>query len=137
MALEPLNANQARLQDDLRGLIRGDARCDDVILQLYSFDGGPFEERPVAVAWPRSAQDVAAIARYAAEKGLTLHFRGSGTSGGAAAIGSGVILDFSRYMRRSLMAGDDFIRVQPGAVRERINNQLRATKRRFFAPSLA
>ncbi len=135
MALEPLNANQARLQDDLRGLIRGDARCDDVILQLYSFDGGPFEERPVAVAWPRSAQDVAAIARYAAEKGLTLHFRGSGTSGGAAAIGSGVILDFSRYMRRSLMAGDDFIRVQPGAVRERINNQLRATKRRFFAPS--
>ena len=130
-----LTSAQARLQEDLRGLVKGDAQCDDVVLQLYSFDGGPLEERPAAVVWPRSAQDVAAVMTYAREKGLSVHPRGAGTSGGAAAIGSGIILDFTRHMRRVLQAGDYFARVQPGAVRERVNDQLRSTKKRFFAPS--
>ena len=54
MMQEPLTASQARLQEDLRGLIYGDARCDDVIRQLYSSDGSPFEERPRAVVWPKT-----------------------------------------------------------------------------------
>ncbi len=132
---EQLTASQARLQDDLRGIVRGDARCDDLVLQLYSSDGSPFEERPLGVVWPRSVQDVASVAQYAAEKKISIHPRGSGTSAVAGAIGSGLILDFSRYMRRVLQAGDDFVRVQPGAVRERVNDLLRTTKGRFFAPS--
>lgn len=132
---EPLNASQARLQDDLLGLVKGDVRCDDVARQLYSSDGSPFEETPRAVVWPRTAQDVVAVVQYAQEKGLSIHSRGSGTSGSAGAIGSGIVLDFSRHMRRVLQAGDDFVRVQPGAVRERVNDQLRRTRRTFFAPS--
>lgn len=132
---EPLSASQARLQDDLLGLVQGDVRCDDVARQLYSSDGSPFEERPRAVVWPRSARDVAAVARYAREAELSIHARGAGTSAAAGSIGSGIILDFSRYMRRVLQAGSDFIRVQPGAVRERVNNQLRASRNAFFAPS--
>jgi len=132
---EQLTASQARLQDDLRGLIRGDARCDDLVLQLYSSDGSPFEERPLGVVWPRSTQDVATVVQYASEKKISVHPRGSGASAVAGAIGSGLILDFSRYMRRVLQAGDDFVRVQPGAVRERVNELFRTTKGRFFAPS--
>ena len=135
MIQEPLTASQARLQEDLRGLLYGDARCDDVIRQLYSSDGSPFEERPRAVVWPKTAQDVSAVAQYAAEKGLSVHSRGSGTSGSAASIGSGIILDFSRHMKRTLQAGDDYVRVQPGAVRERVNDLLRRSHGAFFAPS--
>ena len=132
---EPLSASQARLHDDLLGLVKGDVRCDDVARQLYSSDGSPFEEIPRAVVWPRSAQDVAAVVQYAREKGLSVHPRGAGTSAAAGSIGSGIILDFSRYMRRVLQAGDGYIRVQPGAVRERVNYQLRNSRHVFFAPS--
>lgn len=132
---DSLAASQARLQEDLRGLVRGDVRCDEIVLQLFSSDGGPFQERPTCVVWPRSTADVAAVVQYAAEKKISVHPRGSGSSGGGGAIGSGIVLDFSRYMRRLLSADDESIRVQPGAVRERVNNSLRTTKRRFFAPS--
>ncbi|MBQ9127803.1 MAG: FAD-binding oxidoreductase, partial [Thermoguttaceae bacterium] len=132
---ESLAASQARLQEDLRGLVRGDVRCDEIVLQLFSSDGGPFQERPTCVVWPRSTADVAAVVQYAAEKKISVHPRGSGSSGGCGAIGSGIILDFSRYMRRLLRAGDDDVVVQPGAIRERVNDGLRSSKRRFFAPS--
>ena len=129
---EPLSAQQSRLQDDLRGLIRGDARCDDLTMRLFSSDGSPWQERPTGVVWPRSTQDVAAVVQYAEEKGLSVHFRGSGTGGTAGAIGSGLVVEFSRYMRRVLETGSDYVRVQPGAIRERVNGQLRATTGRFF-----
>ncbi|MBQ2790379.1 MAG: FAD-binding oxidoreductase [Thermoguttaceae bacterium] len=132
---ESLAASQARLQEDLRGLVRGDVRCDEIVLQLFSSDGGPFQERPTCVVWPRSTADVAAVVQYAAEKKISVHPRGSGSSGSCGAIGSGIILDFSRYMRRLLRAGDDDVVVQPGAIRERVNDGLRSSKRRFFAPS--
>ena len=32
---------QARLQDDLRGLVTGQVRCDEIIAQLYATDAGP------------------------------------------------------------------------------------------------
>jgi FAD/FMN-containing dehydrogenase/Fe-S oxidoreductase len=132
---EPLWAQQARLQEDLRGLVRGEARCDELTLQLFSSDGSPYQERPIGVVWPRTAKDVAASVQYAAEKGYSIHPRGSGTSGVGASIGSGLILDFSRYMRRVLETGDDYARVQPGGIRERVNGMLRQSVGRFFAPS--
>ncbi|MDO5308306.1 MAG: FAD-binding and (Fe-S)-binding domain-containing protein [Planctomycetia bacterium] len=132
---ESLSASRARLQEDLRGLIRGDVRCDDVVLQLYSSDGSPFEERPEGIVWPRSTQDVIAIMQYASEKRMSVSLRGSGTSGGCGSIGSGLVLDFSRYMRRVLYVGDDYARVQPGAIRERVNDQLRSTRGRIFGPN--
>ncbi len=132
---ESLSSQQARLQEDLRGVVGGDARCDDLTLQLFSSDGSPYQERPLAVVWPRGVQDVVAVAQYASEKGLSVHMRGSGTSGSGGAIGSGIVLDFSRYMRRVLEIGDDFVRVQPGAVRERVNRMMRLAEGRFFAPS--
>ncbi|MGI6402324.1 MAG: FAD-binding and (Fe-S)-binding domain-containing protein [Thermoguttaceae bacterium] len=132
---EPLSASQARLQDDLLGLIKGDVRCDDVIRQVYCSDGSLFEELPRAVVWPKSAQDVVAVVKFAREKNLSIHPRGAGTSAAASSIGSGIILDFSRYMRRMLHVGDGFIRVQPGAIRERVNDQLRVSNNAFFAPS--
>ncbi len=133
--LEPLTSSQSRLQDDLRGVVKGDVRCDELTRQLYSSDGSPYQERPLGVVWPRSESDVAYTIQYAAEKGLSVHPRGSGTSAVGGAIGSGIILDFSRYMRRVLEIGDDYVRVEPGAVRERLNKILRSDKKRFFAPS--
>lgn len=135
MNTESTSTTQSRLQEELRGIIRGDARCDDLTLQLFSSDGSPYCERPLGVVWPRGEQDVAAVVQYASEIGASIHVRGSGTSGSAAAIGSGIVLDFSRYMRRTVASGDDFVRVQPGVIRERVNEILRRDHGSFFGPS--
>lgn len=133
--MPPLSTQQARLQDDLRGLIEGDVRCDDVILQLYATDASLFESRPLGVVWPRSTRDVVATVKYCAERSLPIHSRGSGTSSTGGAIGSGIVLDFTRSMRRILSVDGDTVTVQPGAVRDRFNDILKRTSDRFFAPS--
>ena len=126
---------QARLQDDLRGLVAGQVRCDEIVAQLYATDAGPLEYRPAGVVWPRTAADVSAVVRYCAEEGIPVHPRGSGTTTAGGALGPGVVLDFTRHMKRLLHVEGDTILVQPGAIRERLNDILKRSVGRFFAPS--
>ncbi|MDO5553326.1 MAG: FAD-binding protein [Planctomycetia bacterium] len=130
-----LTTTSARLQDDLRGLIEGDAACDEVTLQLYSMDAGMFQVKPLGVVWPRTTADVQATVRYAADSGIPVHARGSGTSTTGGALGPGLVIDFTRFMHRLVSSEGNEITVQPGAVRERLNVLLRTTKQHFFAPS--
>jgi len=129
-----LSPTQARLQDDLRGLIEGEVRCDETTLHLYATDASLFAVRPAGVIWPKSTKDVVACVHYAAEKKLSIHPRGAGTGRAGGALGPGLVLDFTRYMRRLIRAHDDFIVVQPGAIRSRINAMLRRTGGRMIGP---
>ncbi len=129
-----LSSAQARLQDDLRGLVSGDVRCDRVTLSLYSTDASLFELRPVGVVWPRTTEDVVACVQYAAEKRIPIHARGAGTGTAGGAIGRGIILDFTRYMRRLIRFGDDSLTVQPGANRLRVNAILAQKQDRLYGP---
>ena len=113
-----------RIQDDLRGLVRGDVRCDDLFLQLYASDASIYQIKPLAVVRPRSTADVSACLRYAAEQNLPVHARGAGTGLAGESLGGGLVLDFSRYMRRVLRTGPDHVRVQPGVVLGRLNEHL-------------
>lgn len=75
---------------------------DDATRRLseYSYDASNYRVRPLAVAFPRTADDVARIARECHARGIPLIARGGGTSMAGNAIGSGVILDFSRHLNR-------------------------------------
>ena len=70
---------KSRIQEDLRGLIDGEVRCDDVFVQLYSSDASIFQIEPLGVVMPRSTEDVAEVVRYAAENNIPLHARGAGS----------------------------------------------------------
>ena len=87
-------------------------------LAEYSYDASNYRVEPVAVAFPRNAQDVSHIARLCAEFGVPLIARGGGTSMAGNAIGSGVVLDFSRHMDRivSVDAASRTAVVEPGVV---------------------
>lgn len=130
-----LTTMQARLRDDLRGVVSGEVYCDEATLQLYSTDGSMFQCRPLVVVYPRSAEDVAAVMKYAAEMNLTVHSRGSGTGTVGGALGKGIILDFSRFMRHVIQVDDETVTAGPGVIRERLNDIIRKTKNKFFAPS--
>lgn len=129
-----LSPQQSRLQDDLRGLIEGEVRCDVVTQQLYATDASPFEIRPQGVVWPRTRDDVVQCVRYAGENNISIHARGSGTGRNGGALGSGLILDFSRYMRRVIHSEEDWVRVQPGLALSRLNHHLGRLHHRRFGP---
>src|ERR1700722_6911382 len=100
---------------------------------MNASDASIFQVTPLAVAKPCDRDDVVALARYASETGLPLVPRGAGTGVAGAAIGDGVIVDFSQRMRSVESIGESTVRVQPGIVRDQLNRLLRPYGR-YFPP---
>lgn len=126
-----MDPERERIKDDLRGLVKGDVRCDDVFLQLYSSDASLYEIRPLAVIRPRTLADVVAVVEYAAENHLPVFPRGAGSGLAGESLGAGLVLDFSRYMRRLLEDNGESVRIQPGIVHAHLNDLLRPSGRQF------
>src|SRR5438093_8354573 len=103
-----------RLRDDLTGVVRGELLFDDISRILYGSDAGLFRARPLGVVCPRDEADVQAVVRYAAEHQVPLTPRGAGTGAAGGALGTGLVLDFSRHFREVVEIGGDTVRVQPG-----------------------
>jgi len=131
-----MDQQRERIQEDLRGLISGEVRCDDVFLQLYASDASVYQIAPKGVVRPRTAADVAAALQYAREHQLPIHARGAGTGLAGESLGAGLILDFSSHFRRILRTDPASVRLQPGVVHERLNHHLRQ-QGRIFGPDPA
>ncbi|MBN1393747.1 MAG: FAD-binding protein [Pirellulales bacterium] len=134
--MSQLDQQRMRIQDDLRGLIAGEVRCDDVFSQLYAGDAGIYEIKPLGVVRPRSTADLSACVKYAAEKRIPLHARGAGSGVAGQSLGPGLVVDFSTHLRRIIRIDDDRVLLQPGVVHERLNAQLRR-RGRVFGPDSA
>jgi FAD/FMN-containing dehydrogenase/Fe-S oxidoreductase len=127
-----MDQQRERIQEDLRGLVSGEVRCDDLTLAAYASDASIYEIMPLGVVCPRSLAEVVATVRYAAENKLPLHARGAGSSLSGGSIGPGLVLDFSRHMRRIVATDDEgAVRVQPGVVLASLNAELARSGRQF------
>ncbi len=88
---------------DLERLLGADAvlsKPEDII--PYGFDGtAALKQRPLAVVFPRTTEQVAAIVRLAADKKAALVSRGSGTglSGGSVPVGGGIVVCLGKMDR--------------------------------------
>jgi FAD/FMN-containing dehydrogenase/Fe-S oxidoreductase len=131
-----MDQENQRIEEDLRGLLRGEVRCDDLTTQLYSTDGSVYEVRPLGVVRPRSLKDVVATVQYAAENSIPIFPRGAGTGLAGESLGRGIVVDFSRFFRRILWVEDRRARVQAGVVLASLNRFL-ATKGLIFGPDPA
>jgi FAD/FMN-containing dehydrogenase/Fe-S oxidoreductase len=131
-----MSPEQQRIEEDLRGLVKGEVRCDDLFTQLYASDASIYELRPLGVVRPRSVEDVVATVRYAAENQLPIHARGAGSGLAGESLGRGLIVDFSRYFRRIVADDQDRVRVQPGVVLASLNRYL-SSSGRLFGPDPA
>jgi D-lactate dehydrogenase (cytochrome) len=93
--------------------------------------------RPDVVVWPRSTDEVAAVVRLAAERGIALTARGGGSSleGNPIPAHGGVVLDCSRMNEVLAVRPEDLqVDVQPGVVYAELNRGLRSHGL-FFPPS--
>ena len=126
-------ADSSRIAEDLRGQVLGDVLCDELTRRLYASDASLYEVIPTAVVRPRVTADVVATVRYAAAEGLSVHARGGGSGFAGGCVGPGLVVDFSRYMRRVLSDDGPTVRVQPGLIHAHLNTRLAASGR-LFAP---
>ncbi|MEU0136390.1 FAD-binding and (Fe-S)-binding domain-containing protein [Streptomyces sp. NPDC006296] len=98
--------------------VRGDVRSDATARALTTMDASNYRRVPQAVVAPRDAADVAETLRICREHATPVVPRGAGTSIAGQATGTGVVLDFTRHMRRvvELDPGSRTAVVEPGVV---------------------
>ena len=131
-----MDQERQRIQDDLRGLLDGEVRCDDVFVQLYANDASIYEIKPLGVVRPRGTDDVVAVVQYASQHQIPLHARGAGTGLAGESLGPGLVIDFSHSMRRIVRTDHETVRVQPGVVLAQLNRHL-MQRNRLFGPDPA
>lgn len=113
----------AHLSDSLSGYV-----ADDHLHRIiYSNDASAYEELPLAVVFPANVEDVTRIVAFANENNIGLIPRTAGTSLAGQVVGSGLVVDFSRFMNRILEINDleKWVVVEPGVIRDELNRTLK------------
>ena len=84
----------------------------------YASDASNYRVAPLAVAFPRTTDDLIAALGVCRELGVPLAGRGAGTSIAGNALSAGLVLDTSRYLNRVLSVDPErrTAVVEPGAV---------------------
>lgn len=120
-----------RLKDDLEGELYRDS------LQkiLYATDASAYRQMPLAIAVPRTVDDIKKLVRFARAERTGLIPRCGGTSLAGQVVGNGIIVDLSKYFTEiiELNAEEKWVRVQPGVIRDVLNIFLKPYGL-FFAP---
>jgi FAD/FMN-containing dehydrogenase len=78
-ALAADHVDRTKLVDALKRGLDGDVRADPYTLHLYATDASMYHVEPLAAAFPRSADDIAAAVDTARDHGVPLIPRGAGT----------------------------------------------------------
>jgi FAD/FMN-containing dehydrogenase/Fe-S oxidoreductase len=120
-----MEADRMHVQADLRGLLKGDVHFAPIYQQLYSSDASIHEIQPLGVVRPRSVQDVSELLKYCSEREISVFARGGGSGLAGQSLGRGIIVDFSRYMRRVHAPRSETVRVQTGVVLLDLNRDLK------------
>ena len=107
---------------DVAGQLRvaGVGEVDDSTLTraLYSSDASLYRVVPQVVVRPRAVEEVLATVDVCARAGVPVTSRGAGTSIAGNAIGTGVVIDFSKHLNRvhEIDPEAHTARVDPGVV---------------------
>lgn len=119
-----MEADLVDLQADLRGIIRGDVYFSPIFQQLYASDASIHQITPLGIVRPRSVQDVSELLKYCHERQIAIFPRGGGSGLAGQSLGRGIVVDFSRYMRRIYKPKGTTVRVQSGVVQADLNREL-------------
>lgn len=108
---------------------------DRAMRTLYATDASEYREMPLAVALPKTEEDLRALIAYAGQHKVGLIPRTAGTSLAGQVVGAGIVVDLGRHMNGILNLDSETrrVRVQPGVVRNELNQFLKPHGL-FFAP---
>ncbi len=119
----------------LKKQLEGDLFSDIKSRLLHATDASVYREVPLAVARPKSENDIRLLVKFAANNNIPLVPRTAGTSLAGQVVGHGIIVDFSKYMNRILEFNPEekWVKVQPGVILDELNAFLKPHGL-FFGP---
>jgi FAD/FMN-containing dehydrogenase/Fe-S oxidoreductase len=112
--------------NELRARIKGDLFTGDTMRLLYATDASAYRELPAAVCRPKDAEDIRLLIDFARKMKLPLIPRTAGTSLAGQVVGSGLVVDVSKYMTKVLELNieERWVKVEPGVVLDELNKLL-------------
>ena len=124
--LTALKTITAEIKDKLQQLshqLEGDLFFDDTMRILYATDASAYRELPLAVAIPKSNDDLKKLIRFARAEKTSLIPRTAGTSLAGQVVGDGIVVDVSKHFTKILEFNKEekWVRVQPGVIRDELN----------------
>ena len=107
----------------LSTLLQGELYDDTTMRTLYATDASAYREMPLAVAIPKTKDDIEVLIQFAKENKTNLIPRTAGTSLAGQVVGSGIIVDVSKHFTKIIELNEEesWVRVQPGVIRDELN----------------
>jgi FAD/FMN-containing dehydrogenase/Fe-S oxidoreductase len=120
---------------ELETVFEGDFLTSDTIRRLYATDASAYREMPLAVAIPKTEDDIRKLIQFANKNKTSLIPRTAGTSLAGQVVGAGIVVDVSKHFNKivEINTEEGWAVVQPGIVRDDLNVHLKRHGY-FFAP---
>lgn len=115
--------------------IEGVLHTDEILRTLYATDASAYREMPLAVAIPKSKEDIRKIIDFARENKVGIIPRAAGTSLAGQVVGNGIVVDISQNFTEIIEINKEnhFAIVQPGVIRDDLNYHLKSYQL-FYGP---
>ncbi len=103
--------------------LSGELHFDETMKLLYATDASAYREIPLAVAIPKDVDDLKKLIHFASTNKTSLIPRTAGTSLAGQVVGNGIVVDVSKNFTQilELNAAENWVRVQPGVIRDELN----------------
>lgn len=101
-------------------------RLDELSCSIYSFDASIFEVKPAGVALPRSQEELTQLVKFADQLAIPLIPRGAATGITGGCLGTGLVVDTSKYLNQILEFDSEkrIVKCEPGVVQDDLNRYL-------------
>lgn len=121
---------------DLKDTLEGEFQQDALTTALYATDASVYRKIPMAVAYPKTVDDIRKLVLFAQKNNLGLIPRTAGTSLAGQCVGDGIVVDVSRYFTKIIHLDEQKkqVTVQPGVIRDELNQYLEPFGL-FFGPN--
>jgi FAD/FMN-containing dehydrogenase/Fe-S oxidoreductase len=115
------------LQNALEANLQGEVKFDRTSRILYSSDASNFQIEPIGVVVPRHEDEINAVMQIAREYETPIIARGSGSSMAGQTLGTGLILDCSKYLNQIHQVDVEArtASVGPGVILDTLNHILK------------
>src|SRR5690554_2157933 len=122
--------------EGLANKIAGEIAIDRQSKMAYSTDASIYKKTPLGVVFPRNANDISEVVKFANAHGIHLIPRAAGTSLAGQCVGDGLIVDTGKHLNGILDINldEEWVEVEPGVIRNELNRHLKPYGY-FFGPN--
>lgn len=122
--------------EQLKSKLEGQLLIDNSSRSIYATDASVYRKLPMAVAIPKTENDIKNIIQFASKNKIGIIPRTGGTSLAGQCVGDGIVVDTSVHFNKikEVNKEEKWAIVEPGVIRDELNYHLQKHKL-FFGPN--